>query len=33
MNILILDNKIHIDTNKAKLADKLCTAKKKESTR
>ncbi len=29
MNILILDNKIHIDTNKAKLSEKLCTAKKK----
>ena len=29
MNVLILDNKIYIDTSKAKLAEKLCTAKKK----
>ena len=29
MNVLILDNKIYIDTNKSKLAEKLCAAKKK----
>ena len=29
MHVLILDKKIHIDTHKAKLAEKLCTAKKK----
>ena len=29
MHVLILDNKIHIDTSKSKLAEKLCAAKKK----
>ena len=29
MHVLILDNKIYIDTHKSKLAEKLCTAKKK----
>ena len=29
MNVLILDKKIYIDTSKSKLAEKLCTAKKK----